>query len=303
MSSVSRGAWPEGRWCCNTGSRHWLLHAKKMLFYWLQFASRWFCHSWLVFDETPWTFDLRWRWRYPPPKPHPNKSVYMGIKHANTPYTFKCECPPIRAHTHADTEPGLHTHETNPHIYELQITSKCLFKVRVAKEPLISRLTYLRCRILRWEGQTKAVWGWEDPTQKLYIQHSQLQLWPACFCLAGGPMSPTVAAPFCGMFRVGTVVLFKLTPLSLALLAKPADEQRNHMFAERSCTILSAELIYDWVADKQLLLNAVTRNSHIGLHARGYRIPPLHFQAEVLTSGGVYGAVASLELWNPTYEF
>lgn len=58
-------------------------------------------------------------------------------------------------------------------------------------------------------------------------------------------MSPTVAAPFCGMFRVGTVVLFKLTPLSLALLAKPADEERNHMFAEKSCTILSAELIYD----------------------------------------------------------
>lgn len=38
------------------------------------------------------------------------------------------------------------------------------------------------------------------------------------------------------------------------------------------CTILSAELIYDWVVDKQLLLNTVTRSSHIGLHARGYRI-------------------------------
>lgn len=85
-------------------------------------------------------------------------------------------------------------------------------------------------------------------------------------------MSPTVAAPFYRMSRVGTVVLFKLTLLSLALLAKPADEQHNHMSAERSCTILSAELIYDWVADKQLLLNAVTRSSHIGLHARGYRI-------------------------------
>lgn len=64
----------------------------------------------------------------------------MGIKHANTPYTFKCERSPTRARTHADKKPGLHTHETDPHIYELQVTSKRLLKVRVAKEPLISSL-------------------------------------------------------------------------------------------------------------------------------------------------------------------
>lgn len=40
MSRESRGAWPEGRWCCNTGSRDWLLHSKKMHSYWPVFASR-----------------------------------------------------------------------------------------------------------------------------------------------------------------------------------------------------------------------------------------------------------------------
>ena len=54
-------SWLEGCWCFGTGSRDWPLHAKHMLSYWLVFASRWFCHSRLVFDEMSYPFDLKQR--------------------------------------------------------------------------------------------------------------------------------------------------------------------------------------------------------------------------------------------------
>lgn len=58
ISRESREAWPGGHQDCDMGNGDWLLHAKKLLSHWLMIASRWFCHTRLVFDEMPCPFDL-----------------------------------------------------------------------------------------------------------------------------------------------------------------------------------------------------------------------------------------------------